>query len=40
MGEVAKTRQSNMLLATNSYVDKIKTFAEEVNLEFTNYQKS
>lgn len=35
----AKTRQSNMLLATNSYVDKIKKFADEVNLEFTNYQK-
>jgi hypothetical protein len=28
-----------MLAATNSYVDKIRAFAKEVNIEFTDYQK-
>jgi hypothetical protein len=35
-----KSRNSLMLQATASYVDKIKTFAEELQINFTDYQQS
>lgn len=33
-------RTSNLLLATQSYVEKINNFAKEVNVEFSDYQKN
>ena len=35
-----KTRNSLMLQATQSYVEKIKTFADELQIKFTEYQQS
>jgi hypothetical protein len=36
----AKSRNSLMLATTTSYVDKIKTFAEELQIKFTDYQQN